>query len=296
MFDIFEENELKVLTSYNGHDKKVIVPEGIIEIENFDDEFVFHENLEIEEVILPEGLEFIGAQAFYNCKNLKSVTLPSTIAQIEIEAFAGCEKLEKINFPEALSLIGAGAFAGCNNLKIDSIPSSIMDIQITSFENTTELLSKNKDFVQLGEFMYNSNTKSVLYALNANSEDDEDDEHYLENVVLPLDAESIGSSALSFGRFEKIELPKSVYYIGSGAFMFCENLKRIEIPSNVEVIDSGAFCNCKNLEEVVFLGDEYVEIGDMAFVGCPKLKSIKLPKDSDYDENAFDENVEISEK
>lgn len=295
-FEIYEEDEVKVLTLYTGHEKKVIVPAGITEIDNFDGDFVFNSNPEIEEVVLPEGLEYIGAQAFCECENLKSVTLPSTVCEIADEAFAGCKNLEKINLPKNLDTIGAGAFAGCEKLKISSIPTAVEDIQITSFENTTELLLTNPNYVELGDLMYNSQTKSVLYALDADSEDDEEDEHYLENVVLPLDAEIIGRNALSFGRFEKINLPKTVYYIGTGAFMFCENLKKIVIPANIEVIDSGAFINCKNLEEVIFEGNKPVTIESMAFNGCEKLKSIKLPKDSDYDENAFDESVEISEK
>lgn len=294
-FEIYEEDGEKILTSYNGSDKKVVVPKGVTGIENFDDDFVFHSKTEIEEVVLPESLEYIDAYAFCDCENLKSVKLPSNLYEINMEAFAGCKNLEKINLPDGLELVGPNAFAECEKLKINSVPSSICEIQINSFDNTTELLKKNPSYVELGDFMYNSETKSVLYALDSDSDDEENDEKFLADAVLPLDAESLGWNSLAFGRFESINIPKTVSYIGRGAFMFCENLKKISIPASVEVIDSGAFINCKNLEEVVFEGNEGIAIGSMAFSGCEKLKSVKLPKNSEY-EGAFDDGVEVVEK
>ena len=39
-FEIYEEDGDKILTSYTGHDKNVVIPEGIVAIDNFDDDFV----------------------------------------------------------------------------------------------------------------------------------------------------------------------------------------------------------------------------------------------------------------
>ena len=60
--------------------------------------------------------------------------------------------------------------------------------------NDTEFFAFIKKILENG-----SQTKSVLYALEADSEDDEEDEHYLENVVF-------GVSKMSFNIFSRFPL------------------------------------------------------------------------------------------
>lgn len=294
-FEIIEDNGERILTSYTGKERRVVVPKGISGIGSLDDDFVFHSNPNIEEVVVPNGVEFIDSNVFYKCENLKSVILPPTLAEINMEAFFGCKNLEKVNLPENLQIVGPDAFKDCPKLKIESVPPTISEIQINSFDDTREILHKNPVYVETGDFMYNTGEKAVLYALGADSDNEEEDEDFLKNAVLPLDAESIAWNALAFGRFESISIPNSLGYIGRGAFMFCENLRKIEIPAGVEVVDSGAFINCRSLESVVFSGKTPLTLGSMAFAGCPKLKSVVLPKGSEY-EGAFDDGVEVFER
>ena len=47
----------------------------------------------IDKVIIEEGVTGIGNYCFYNCQNLKSIVIPSSIAEIGNEAFALNEKL-----------------------------------------------------------------------------------------------------------------------------------------------------------------------------------------------------------
>ena len=41
-------------------------------------------------IVLPEGLERVGARAFYGCASLDALSLPSTLQYIGNDAFAGC--------------------------------------------------------------------------------------------------------------------------------------------------------------------------------------------------------------
>ena len=50
----------------------------------------------IQEVAFSEGLEKIGAFAFYNCRNLKKITLPNSVQQIEGDAFMNCHLLHLV--------------------------------------------------------------------------------------------------------------------------------------------------------------------------------------------------------
>jgi len=52
----------------------------------------------ISGVVLPEGLQRIGAYAFQCCLNLTSVTIPSTVSLIEPMAFFACDLLTSVTF------------------------------------------------------------------------------------------------------------------------------------------------------------------------------------------------------
>ena len=52
-----------------------------------------------------EGLETIDRNAFYNCKNLDNVVLPSTLKELGEMAFIYCESLMKIAIPEGITTI-----------------------------------------------------------------------------------------------------------------------------------------------------------------------------------------------
>ena len=70
----------------------------------------------ITKVIIPEGVEKIGAYAFANLTALEEVVLPSTLNAIEYGAFYGCSSLQKITFSgeNNLQIINQSAFEGCD--------------------------------------------------------------------------------------------------------------------------------------------------------------------------------------
>ncbi|MBR0334544.1 MAG: leucine-rich repeat protein [Bacteroidales bacterium] len=43
--------------------------------------------IELENIVLPEGLSSLGYRAFYNCVKLKSIVIPSSVARIESGVF-----------------------------------------------------------------------------------------------------------------------------------------------------------------------------------------------------------------
>lgn len=63
----------------------------------------FFDNTELEEVILPEGLEKIDARVFLNTK-IRKITIPSTVKRIEAQAFWSCHELKEVLYtcPEAV--------------------------------------------------------------------------------------------------------------------------------------------------------------------------------------------------
>lgn len=63
-------------------------------------------------------LEYIGIGAFEGCASLKSAVLPSKITNIPDECFANCQALEIVIIPKSLKTMGWGWHENCPNLKL----------------------------------------------------------------------------------------------------------------------------------------------------------------------------------
>jgi hypothetical protein len=58
-------------------------------------------------VEIPLGVTTIEKAAFFNCRNMKSITIPEGVTTIEKNAFLSCYNLESITIPESLTSIEA---------------------------------------------------------------------------------------------------------------------------------------------------------------------------------------------
>lgn len=85
----------------------------------------------LESVTVSEGVEKIPGSAFFGT-NLKEVSLPSSVRDIEMSAFQNCESLEKVTLNDGLQHISTYAFSN-TNLKEVVIPSSVSDVTEYSF-------------------------------------------------------------------------------------------------------------------------------------------------------------------
>lgn len=72
-------------------------------------------------------LKTIPAFCFFNCGNLKSLSLPSAIENIEYEAFNGCSKLATPLSFQNIKIIRERAFQGCSALRSVYISASLFD-------------------------------------------------------------------------------------------------------------------------------------------------------------------------
>ena len=67
----------------------------------------------IMSIIIPDGIEVIGEDAFNGCGLIREVHLPQSVKSIGISAFQECKYLSKINLPEGLKEIDDWAFFCC---------------------------------------------------------------------------------------------------------------------------------------------------------------------------------------
>ena len=93
-------------------------------------------------VIFFLNITLVGERACKFCLNLCLVEIPEGVESINREAFYQCMSLETATFPSTLRRIGNSAFVNCVNLEnVDLLHTSIREIESFAFEGCTKLRS-----------------------------------------------------------------------------------------------------------------------------------------------------------
>ncbi len=69
-------------------------------------------------VVIGEGITKVGKFNFYNCRNIKTVSFPSTLTAIGQGAFQHCSSLENIWIPKSVTSLSPSSFTGCYSAKL----------------------------------------------------------------------------------------------------------------------------------------------------------------------------------
>lgn len=84
-------------------------------------------------VEIPDGVEYIGDEAFKGCTNLKSIKIPESVKKIDWGAFYNCESLTSITIPASVTEIYGWTFCNCQSLQSVKINGNITDIDSHAF-------------------------------------------------------------------------------------------------------------------------------------------------------------------
>ena len=245
-------------------------------------------NIIIPSTVTHDGItytvKYVGQNAFKNCDSITSVTFGNSIMEIQTRAFEGCTGIQQltINVP-----IVRGAFVNCTGLTTVTIGSNVDTMSDATFGGCTALTTvyyyADSMFVPGSPFRDGSgNSCSNLSTFIIG-----------DNVI------SIPYRLLYFttGNIHNITIPRSVKYIGAGAFMGAggfdtvnfnadscvtneENVFNqtgvhvVNIGSHVKRIPAHLFAN--RLLQSVNGGDSIVSIGDRAFYNCVGLPSFNF--------------------
>ena len=139
----------------------------------------------IQNVVIPEGYERLGNEAFVDCSHVKNFTFPQSLQVIGDSSFYCCNDLSVIEFNEGLENIGKEAFMG-NSLVSVKFPSTLRIINDAAFATASK-------------------------------------DPHITNIKLNAGLKYIGNSAFALENDESegvLEIPASVRYIGPFAFNF----------------------------------------------------------------------------
>ena len=94
---------------------------------------------DIKSIIIPDGVEEIEDSAFKNCITLEKIIIPKSVIKIGRGAFYNCKKLIEIKLPQSLTAIDSFVFAGCSNLLSVQMPDSLTTIECGAFARCNKL-------------------------------------------------------------------------------------------------------------------------------------------------------------
>jgi len=141
-FTFATNNGAITISRYTGSGGAVLIPSttnGLPVTSVGANAFYFCTNL--TSITIPSGVTSIGAFAFDNCINLTSVTIPASVTGIGNDAFVSCTRLTSITIPNSVTSIGDFAFDYCISLTSVTIPGSVTSIGAGAFNYCTALTS-----------------------------------------------------------------------------------------------------------------------------------------------------------
>ena len=142
-------------------------------------------------VVISSGITNIGAYAFYFCKRMTSISLPSTITALGKCSFCNCG-IRSISLPSGIKTIPDFCFDDCIALEKVKIPSSVTSFGQNSFDNSG-----------IVEFTIPNGVTEIPYGMF-------EDCSQLEKVTIPKSVTKIGSFA-----FHDCGNLSDIYYKGT---------------------------------------------------------------------------------
>ncbi len=224
---------------------------------NYNMAAVFGSCLNLERVILHEGVKVIGNATFHNCPKLTEIGDASGVVVLGSQAFAGCSSLTSVSLPSYVGKSGSSsigaykAFADCTSLTTLEMP-KLTTMGNYMFQNCTSLTSMDLSGVTTyGTYTFSGCT--ALTSVDLNPSAAKLANYFfagctsLKTITLPEKMTEISNNMFDGSGLESIIIPETVTKINQGAF-FNTNLKTVNIPAKVSTIGDKAFGDCQQLQ------------------------------------------------
>lgn len=231
----------------------------------------------------------IRTNAFFNCTNITSLTIPGSVAIIPTNAFSQCTGVTNVTVGEGNLSIEDRAFYGCKNLLSVALPTSVTNISSRAFRYCFSLVTLTftgdnpfysivdgvlftKDMTTLvlhpagfgTSYTIPTGVKHIAACALASC-------YTLTNVVIPEGVETIGNVSFdNLFRIPKIKLPDSLKSIDLYAFEYCSGMTELDLGNGVSSIGADAFNNCTQLRRVL-IPASVTNMGDKVFWYCTGL-------------------------
>ena len=164
---------------------------------------VFCGNHFLENITLGTGK--IQPESFFNCENLRSVTLNEKVRNIGKKAFSGCKNLEYIILPKNIHTISSDAFS-LTSIRFIAIPPSVESIMPYTFEkcHRLEMIFIPSSVISISKTaFYDANPNMIIAGKSGSFAEMYANKHKIK--FLPYDNLSIEEVNSAFGIYKSAE-------------------------------------------------------------------------------------------
>ena len=165
------------------------------------------------------SVRFVHNNAFEDCTNLTSITIPNSVKGIDSNAFSGCS-IKSIIIPNSVTSIYPSTFNGCTSLTAINVATG------------------NRYYVSVNGVLYNKDKTTIIRY----PEGKKDKSYSILDSVTCIDSHAFDSCT----NLTSITIPNSVTSIESDAFGGCTSLTSIVIPKSVTSISFWAHLGYDN--------------------------------------------------
>ena len=225
----------------------------------------FASHNEIKKVIMPNTIEWVGEQAFANCKNLASFTWSKNLSDVGVDAFLNTKFYNNLlkdttalyDLPSGILIYAGNDYFQPNTALVSD---SLSEAEISAIK-ANYTVSSVKKFSEL-------NVKNLCSGVFKGNDK-------ITYIDLPESLDDIYISTFEgCSNLEGIDGTHSqLSSIGKRAFANCTKLRSISVPSALETLGDEAFANTAIVDDIPDLG-HVKNIGEGLFSNCTRLQNV----------------------
>jgi len=303
--------DTRAIAEYRTDARAIRIPDGICAINGE----VFKDCIRLEQVEIPESVEYIGERAFWGSNWMKQKKEENPLVVCNHILLDGSSASGHVIIPEDIRIISGWAFSNCYGLQELTVLNRKLIIEPHTFRNCIYLkrvtMADGKSYFLNGisvreEESLPSTVRQIFEdALNCYKTDETgvltectgnitnfalvkgitgigkgvfQESNLLTYAAFTEDVEQIGESAFAQCKWlVSVRNTKGVKEIGAMAFSGCIRLEQMEFSNCLRKIGKRAFENCTMLREVI-LPEGIRKIPQRTFFRCRKLKRLVLPE------------------
>ena len=275
-----------VILEYAGKEKEITTPEAInvggkrIPVDEIKDR-AFADR-DISSIKIHEGVKEICNGAFADCKELREVSLPSTLVSLGTGIFNGCslDKMsmkdnERVRLDKGLLIYEEKVLKAVCSEKNITIPDDVCEIDEYAFEGAENKEINLNNARKIGACAFKGSSFEVVFG---DKVVDIGEQAFKDSDVKSFDLshiKTIGTEAFSGSKLEKAEL-KDIRFLGERAFENAHFLSEVVVDTanlDKEAYRSNTFSGCTSLSQINWKGLSPDEIKTLEEKKADVLKS-----------------------